>query len=98
MSRSRRRECRCRACRHSNTARFCDSLPPLKPEGATLMRKLALVLCLFAAATAFGQNKTRKDPTWWDKYQFILNNGPIAAAGTTSSVASGTNVDVSNEC
>src|SRR5260370_26023156 len=62
------------------------------------MRKLALVLCLFATATAFGQNKTRKDPTWWDKYQFILNNGPIADAGTTSSVASGTNVDVSNEC
>src|SRR5207248_6480694 len=62
------------------------------------MRKLALVLCLFATATAFGQNNTRKDPTWWDKYQYSLNNGPLPDAGTTSSVGSGTDVDISNEC
>ena len=62
------------------------------------MRKLALVIALFAATTATAQNKTRKDPTWWDKYLFILNNGPIGDAGTTSSAAAGANVDVSNEC
>lgn len=38
------------------------------------------------------------DPTWWDKYQFILNNGADAAPGTTTSVTLGDNVDVSNEC
>jgi len=62
------------------------------------MRKLALILCLFITTAAFAQTNNQKDPTWWDKYQFILNNGPIAAAGATTSVASGTNVDVSNEC
>ena len=61
------------------------------------MRKLSFLLCLFATA-AFAQNNVRKDPTWWDKYQYILNNGPDASAGSTSSVAFGTNVDVSNEC
>ncbi len=39
-----------------------------------------------------------KDPTWWDKYLYILNNGPDASLGATTSVAVGTNVDVSNEC
>src|SRR4051812_16842844 len=79
--------------------RFCDRLSPTKVgKRSPTMRKLALVLCLFAATTAFAQNKTRKDPTWWDKYLFILNNGAISDAGTTSSTASGTNVDVSNEC
>src|SRR5207244_13136193 len=54
-------------------------------------------LCLMATS-AFAQNDTRKDPTWWEKYQFILNNGPAADPGPTSSAAAGTNVDVSNEC
>ena len=38
------------------------------------------------------------DPTWWDKYQFLRDNGSDAAAGTSTSVAFGGNVDVSNEC
>src|SRR4029079_15691983 len=38
------------------------------------------------------------DPTWWDKYQFILNSGSDGSAGNTGSVSFGTNVDVSNEC
>ena len=61
------------------------------------MRKLSLLLCLFASA-AFAQTNNSKDPTWWDKYQYILNNGPLPAAGATSSVSVGGNVDVSNEC
>jgi hypothetical protein len=61
------------------------------------MRKLSLLLCLFATA-ALAQTNNTKDPTWWDKYQYILNNGPDASAGATSSVSVGTNVDVSNEC
>ena len=61
------------------------------------MRKLTLLLCLFATA-AFAQSNNSKDPTWWDKYQYILNNGPAASPGTTTSASSGGNVDVSNEC
>ncbi|HEY8132942.1 MAG TPA: sialidase family protein [Thermoanaerobaculia bacterium] len=61
------------------------------------MRKFSLLLCLFAT-TALAQTNNSNDPTWWDKYQYILNNGPDASAGSTSSVAVGTNVDVSNEC
>ncbi|HJT16859.1 MAG TPA: sialidase family protein [Thermoanaerobaculia bacterium] len=61
------------------------------------MRKWSVVLCLFATA-AFAQNNNSKDPTWWDKYQYILNNGPAASPGTTASVSTNGNVDVSNEC
>jgi hypothetical protein len=61
------------------------------------MRKITFVLCLIATAT-FAQTNNTKDPTWWDKYQYILNNGPDAAPGATTSTASGANVDVSNEC
>src|SRR5436190_3088116 len=61
------------------------------------MRKLTVVLCFFATV-AFSQTNNSKDPTWWDKYQFILNNGPAADPGTTTSATSGGNVDVSNEC
>jgi hypothetical protein len=38
------------------------------------------------------------DPTWWDKYQFILNSGSDSNAGSTGSVSYSGNVDVSNEC
>jgi len=63
------------------------------------MRKLSLAILCLIATTAFAQiGNTQKDPTWWDKYQFILNNGPIPDAGSTSSVTVGANVDVSNEC
>src|SRR5439155_16594058 len=44
------------------------------------------------------QTNTQNNPTWWEKYQFIQNNGPIAGGGTTASVADGNDVDVSNEC
>ncbi len=38
------------------------------------------------------------DPTWWDKYQFILNSGSDGSVGPSTSVSVGANVDVSNEC
>ncbi|HEY3055173.1 MAG TPA: sialidase family protein [Thermoanaerobaculia bacterium] len=62
------------------------------------MRKLSLLAVgLLFVTTAFAQ-KNSTDPTWWDKYQYLLNNGPDAASGTTTSAAFGSNVDVSNEC
>jgi hypothetical protein len=62
------------------------------------MRKLSLLAVgLLFVVPLFAQNNA-KDPTWWDKYQYLLNNGPDADAGTTSSVVFGSNIDVSNEC
>ena len=61
------------------------------------MRKLSLLLCLFASA-AFAQTNNTNDPTWWNKYQYLSHNGPLAGVGATRSVKSGGNVDVSNEC
>ena len=61
------------------------------------MRYLSLLLCFFASA-AFAATNDPNNPTWWDKYQYIKNNGPLPAAGSTRSVTVGANVDVSNEC
>ena len=58
------------------------------------MRPLAALL-LFAAPVIAANDS--KNPTWWDKYQYLLNNGPDALA-TTAATSSGSNVDVSNEC
>src|SRR5947208_12179122 len=62
-----------------------------------LMRKLSLLLMLVASA-AWAQTNNQNNPTWWEKYQFIQNNGPITGGGTTTSLTDGANVDVSNEC
>src|ERR1051325_4794044 len=52
------------------------------------------------ALPSFGEGQTNNthNPTWWDKYQYITNNGPTDGGGATSSVSFGSNVDVSNEC
>jgi len=61
------------------------------------MRKLSLSLLLaFCATTALARDPN--NPTWWDKYQYLIKSGEIAGGATTTSVASGANVDVSNEC
>ncbi|MEY2543710.1 MAG: hypothetical protein QOE81_1171 [Verrucomicrobiota bacterium] len=52
---------------------------------------IALPIC------ALADSKTH-NPTWWDKYLFILNNGPESSAGPSASISYGSNVDVSNEC
>src|SRR2546428_1108503 len=67
------------------------------PKGAFLMRKLSLIMCFFASA-ALAQTNNTKDPTWWDKYQYLKANGSDSASGSTNSVTVGSNVDVSNEC
>src|SRR5258708_31196012 len=62
---------------------------------------LALILLAFTASPGLrpviAQNASH-DPTWWSKYEFILNNGADGDPGTTTSVSVGSNVDVSNEC
>jgi hypothetical protein len=55
------------------------------------------VLSLAASLPAAAQKNSR-NPLWWDKYQYILHNGPAAGSGPSASLSLGTNVDVSNEC
>lgn len=64
------------------------------------MKKLLVLagLAIGLACPLRAQTNNSKDPTWWNKYQFILNNGPDPSPGPTSSMAVGANVDVSDEC
>ncbi|MBA2706072.1 MAG: hypothetical protein H0U60_19740 [Blastocatellia bacterium] len=64
---------------------------------------LGLALILLALTVSRGLRPAKAqtnphDPTWWSKYEFILNNGSDADAGSTTSVSYAGNVDVSNEC
>src|SRR5262252_8832487 len=66
-------------------------------------RKALLSLISIFAISSFSahgttQNSSTHNPTWWDKYQFIKNNGPLGTGGTTTSLGFGSNIDVSNEC
>src|SRR6059058_3870601 len=62
------------------------------------MRKLVLLsLIAMIVPAAYAQNSPN-NPTWWDKYQYLIKSGEMAASGSTSSVSDGSNVDVSNEC
>jgi hypothetical protein len=64
-------------------------------------RILVLALVAGAVSAAPGPAQTANslhNPTWWDKYQQLVKNGPDPAAGATTSVSVGENVDVSNEC
>src|SRR5256885_13203364 len=53
---------------------------------------------LFALPMCAVADSSAHNPTWWDKYQFMKNNGPEASAGSSQSISFGKNVDVSNEC
>ena len=44
------------------------------------------------------QSNNGNNPTWWNKYQTLLANGPNQNAGPSKSLNVGANVDVSNEC
>lgn len=64
-----------------------------------MTRRLALVLLLILLSPFSLAARDPKDPTWWDKYQFLLKNGSDPSPGTTASALSvGANVDISNEC
>lgn len=63
------------------------------------MRKLCLSLVVaLVIPAAFAQTNNSKDPTWWEKYQYLVKNGEMAGGAATTSLVSGANVDVSNEC
>jgi hypothetical protein len=60
-------------------------------------RVLLGVSLLAVAAVSAGQLNPNK-PTWWDKYQYLSQNGSGPAPGATGSLSVGANVDVSDEC
>ncbi|MEP6743130.1 MAG: sialidase family protein [bacterium] len=67
----------------------------------SILLGLALIVMALSASPRLrpvSAQTSAHDPTWWDKYQFILNNGSDGSLSTTSSVSFGSNVDVSNEC
>jgi len=58
----------------------------------------ALALSLAKSPVQVAAKNTTHNPTWWDKYQFILNNGADSTPANTTSVVFGNNVDISDEC
>lgn len=65
----------------------------------TLFRcSLIFIFWLSCAMAANSQTLNSNSPTWWQKYQTILNNGAGNGGGPSSSVTVGSNVDLSNEC
>jgi len=65
------------------------------PETSMRMRTLFAALALTSPALA---GNTQQNPTWWDKFTYISQNGPDAFSAATLSASTETNVDVSNEC
>ena len=65
---------------------------------ASIVGLIAISLLFSTSTKRVSAGNTAHDPTWWDKYQFILNNGADSAPTSTTSVSYGSNVDVSNEC
>src|SRR5919201_6256304 len=60
---------------------------------------LACALFLIALCGQASAQKSSHDPTWWDKYQFLLNNGEASLSlGPRLPTSVSGNVDVSNEC
>ncbi len=59
---------------------------------------LLTTACLIFSMQTLAQNKTTHNPTWWAKYQYLLQNGASTGGRPNSSLTVGSNVDVSNEC
>jgi hypothetical protein len=57
----------------------------------------ATVLLGVFASSAAAQTNNPDKPTWWNKYQYLLVNGPDTCTGANG-LQAGPNVDVSNEC
>lgn len=63
-----------------------------------LALSFVLSLILVCALPLNAQSNNSHNPTWWNKYQYLLNNAADKSAGSGSSLTVGANVDMSNEC
>src|SRR6266567_1911708 len=61
------------------------------------MNRLVVAMCLIPALVPAQTNSPDK-PTWWNKYQALLQNGADGKSAAGPSFAVGANVDASNEC
>src|SRR3954463_15845359 len=59
---------------------------------------LAMLLVLVFSAATLAQTNKPNNPTWWDKYQYLVKNGEAPALPSGFTANFGSNVDVSNEC
>jgi hypothetical protein len=64
----------------------------------TAVCSLSLSMLVLCALPSAAQNSGSHNPTWWNKYQYLLNNAADKPSGPGSSFSVGTNTDVSNEC
>ncbi len=51
-----------------------------------------------ALASSGATTDNPNQPTWWTKYQYLAQNGPMVCKSSGTSLKVGANVDVSNEC
>ena len=58
----------------------------------------AVLAAVLLAAPAAHAQRDPKNPTWWEKYQYIQSGGPLLPASSAGSLSLSNNVDVSNEC
>lgn len=63
-----------------------------------VVSSILLFLAVMCSLPANAQNSSSHNPTWWNKYQYLLNHPAESPAGFVSSLSVGANVDVSNEC
>ena len=57
------------------------------------------IFLLGVAAPLLAQNLANSlKPSWWNKFLYLSSHGPDPAPGSTISITSAANVDVSNEC
>src|SRR5882757_775867 len=61
------------------------------------MKRLILVMWL-STSIASAQTNSPDKPTWWAKYQTLLQHSGTGTGVAEPSFTTGTNVDVSNEC
>src|SRR5260370_19485528 len=66
--------------------------------GTLVISTLFLATFLILSGVVNAQVNKTHNPTWWDKYQYVANNGSVDGGGSTVSLLVGGNVDVSNEC
>ena len=59
---------------------------------------LAVALTLAVPASAGNTTNSPDKPTWWEKFQYLAQNGPQDCKAANVSLKVGANVDVSNEC
>ena len=61
---------------------------------ATFLLIFALALTFVAPASASSATGSPDKPTWWEKYQYLAKNGPMACKAANVSLSVGANVDV----